>query len=389
MLLAAGSFRVFDEVLRRSRRVFVAYSGGKDSTTVSLLLYDWLRERMGVADANIMLVNSDTLSEIPPMREWTRRFMENYVERLRALGVNAGFKIVAPPPEDTFYWRLFIRGYPAPSFSFRWCVYLLKRKPALKIVEQDGSAVLLGHRDDESAARARRLGSGLCPLTAGRCSSYYLLNYGNAFKAFPIRDWSEQDVWNYLRNWNGDIDIKPLFKLYGEGAVKARYGCWHCTLVKHQLGNYLAGSDLMYFEAFRLMYRWISDMPSMRAAKTTGYSRLGFLTAPARSILLNALRAAEELSGTRLYGLDEAAVGGHTLRQLLFDLPADEADKAILERERRVKGDLKRIVPVGTLRDVRRYRGELDQAVKYFSERARHHQLVKNYIDEITTHLQE
>lgn len=326
---------ILDSVIGSGETVYVAYSGGKDSTALSVLLYDWIlrRERW---DVGVVLVNSDTLSEIPEMREWTISFMKQYVEKLKKHGVEASYSVFTPKPEDTFYWRALIRGYPAPTFKHRWCVELLKRKPAMQIIRSAGSVMLLGHRDEESSARSKSLSSktGFCPLSAGRCASYYLQLESDSWRVYPIRELRELEVWKLLEHYGNEFDLDKLFELYGYGAVKARYGCWHCTLVRRQLAHYILGKDHLYYEAVRLIYRWISDVPELRAVKNRGYSRHGYLVPEARSLLLHALRVAEELSGVRLYGLDEARVKGYTLREILYELEPSEANRVVLEVER-------------------------------------------------------
>lgn len=333
------AFKLLNSTLGTVRNFVIAYSGGKDSTALAILLYEWLSER-GTTDVEVSLVNCDTLSEVPEMRDWTLKFMREYVERLRRLGVSASFRVAAPDPTDTFYWRVIVRGYPAPTFSFRWCVKLLKRVPAVKAAAGlNGAIMLLGHRDDESPARAKSLARrlGNCPLSAGRCSSYYLQVEGDARKLYPIRSWSESDVWRYLEERGDLFDLRDLFLLYGGGAVRARYGCWHCTMVRRQLAHYVLGERHLYFEAARLIYKWVSDAPELRARKDKGYSRLGHLLPSARAIVLHAMRAAESLSGVRLYGLDEAKINGHTLREIFFELPEEYSDRIILSEERNEK----------------------------------------------------
>lgn len=333
-------FRVFESALGNSKRVIVAYSGGKDSTALSLLLYDWVASK-GVRDIEIVLANSDTLSEIPAMRDWTMEFMRWYTRRLGGMGIRASYTVYVPEPTDTFYWRVLVRGYPAPTFSFRWCVKLLKRKPAKRLAGAEDSILLLGHRDDESSARARALRRrlALCPLSAGRCASYYLQTEGRAKKLYPIRDLSEEDIWRYLRSKRSEIALEELFELYGHGAVKARYGCWHCTLVKLQIGHYLLGKGYMYLEALRLIYKWLSDVPELRARKEKGYSRLGHLKPIARAVLLHAFEVAEKLSGLRFYGLDDAKVGGYSLREIFYTLEEGEADRVVHAFERKAEAE--------------------------------------------------
>lgn len=335
----ANVFRLLDQVLssKKFKKIEIAYSGGKDSTCLSLLVGEWLLSRGLKDEFEIVLVNSDTLSEIPDMREWTLFFMEEFTRMLEREMVRTGYRVVQPRPVDTFYWRVFIRGYPAPTFNFRWCVNLLKRKPAREITSNDGILVL-GHRTDESSSRAKsmKMRLSMCPLTAGRCASYFLSTEGGVEKLYPIADWSEEDVWSYLRSRKDDrvIELDRLFRLYGivednVPVIRARYGCWHCTLVKDQLAHYILGGNYLYLESYRILYRVISDMKVFRTPKEMGYSRYGPLKIHARSLLLNALNSVERASGIRFYGLDEATIQGYSLREIFFKIPEDEANKLI------------------------------------------------------------
>jgi DNA sulfur modification protein DndC len=180
------------------------------------------------------------------------------------------------------------------------------------------------------------------------------------------------DVWSYIGEWGrelGDI-LDKLYRLYCYGTIPARYGCWHCTLVKVQLGHVALGEKYVYFEAVRKLYRAVSDIPELRVVKSSGYSRLGFLKAPARALLLNSMLLAEELSGIRLYGLDEAKVKGFSLREVFWEMPEREADRVIEDIERSRGGNLQRVVSVQDLRNVRKYHEDV--------MKLRKHPLVKN-----------
>jgi len=379
------SFKILDDALSSAKSLYIAYSGGKDSTALSILVYDWIVSRKRY-DLDVVLVHSDTLSEIPEMESWARGFMEDYVVKLRRLGIHADYRVVAPTATETFYWRVFVRGYPAPTYSFRWCVYLLKRRPAREALE-GAELILLGHRDDESSIRVRMLKSRTgCPLRAGACSSYYFSVEGNARKIYPIRSWSEADVWKYLRSKVSEFDLKQLFVLYGYGAAKARYGCWHCTLVKYQLGHLILEGGHMFYEAVRLLYRWLSDIPELRERKEKGYSRLGALKVSARSLIMNSMLIAEKLSGIRLYGLDESKVSGYSLREILFELPENEAEKLILEEDKKARGDPRRIPKISELRNIDMHKRDLEQYTPSILTKAQQRG-VHTYLDKILSYI--
>jgi DNA sulfur modification protein DndC len=363
------SLEILDRALGdRGEGVVVAYSGGKDSTALALLLLDWID--LSGRPLTVTLLHGDTLSEIPEVEYWARAFAERYLGMLSRRGSRGVFRVVRPEPWESFYWRALIRGYAAPSFKWRWCVELLKRRPSLRFLSGlgGGAVVLLGHRDSESPARARALSlrTRSCPLAPGSCFAYYMSLDSGAERVYPIRSWRDRDVWAYLRRWQEKLGILgQLFHLYGYGLVPARYGCWHCTLVKVQLGHVVLGGGHLYFEAVRKIYRAVNDLPELRAAKDRGYSSRGFLLAPARSLILNAMSLAERLSGIRLYGLDESRVGGLSLREIFLEVPEGEADRVIGEVERATGGDPRRVAGVGDLRDLDRHRKALERVYEH------------------------
>jgi len=258
--------------------------------------------------------------------------------------------------------------------------------------------VLLGHRDEESSARAASLARRgmMCPLTAGRCSSYYFNVEGNSIRIYPIRSWTTAQVWDYLKTWRNRINLDDLFRLYMDGAIPARYGCWHCTLVKRQLGHYILGGNHMYFEAVRVLYRLISDLPWMRIPKDRGYSKLGPLTPAARAIIAKLILTAEKLSGIKLYGLDESKLEDYTLRQILFEIPENEANKIIRRAEAiHIKKDPQRFVDIESIRDVGKHREQILKFMEYVNgkfgskkERMKLEEL-EEYINTMTDNLLE
>jgi hypothetical protein len=141
------------------------------------------------------------------------------------------------------------------------------------------------------------------------------------------------------------------------------------------------GGGHLYFEAVRKMYRAVSDLPELRATKDRGYSRQGFLLAPARSLILNSMILAEKLSGIKLYGLDESRIDGLSLREILLEIPEGEADRIIESVERASGGDPRRAVSIGDLRDLERHRKALEKVYE--------HPLIKEdkHAEELLNHL--
>lgn len=391
-------YQLFDSVLQDNTSIILAYSGGKDSTLLALLLYFWLEER-GRSDLIIRFIHNDTLSEIPEVEGWARRFSSRYVDALSRLGINSEMRLLIPQAVESFYWRVLIRGYPAPNFKFRWCVWLLKRKPTVNYLKHVGkdAIMLLGLRDDESSTRANVINrrSYGCPLGPSRCTAYYLLQSDDVkLKVTPIRDWSDEDVWTFLniyRTVDNRLELNELFKLYGMGTLKIRYGCWHCTLVRRQLGHYALGDKHLYYEGVRILYKCMSNTKYFRIPKNKGYSTLGPLNILGRAMLFHLINIAEQLSGIMLYGLDEANVKGMSLREILYELEDNTASEIVKDvEESLMKSDDSRLTPtLSVLRDVPRSKARqaLDALVStikdYLGE-----PLIRDYIEELINSLE-
>jgi DNA sulfur modification protein DndC len=385
-------YDVFDKTIKKSNQVTIAYSGGKDSTTLAILFLRWLRLR-GVKGLQITLLHNDTMSEIEPMEYWARDFMWTFQRLASELGNHVEIKIARPPIVDTFYWRAIIRGYPAPTRNFRWCVKLLKTDPTTKAIGLiPDDYVITGVRELESRERAKlvRQKYGGCPLGPSKCLAYYFLkfNEGRSKKIAPLRDWTNADVWEFLRSVK-DVDISDLLYLYG--CEEARYGCWHCTLASVQWGLQVLDKRYLYWDAVRLLYRRISDILELRFKKSKGYSKLGALNACARSILLHLINIAERVSGVRLYGLDESYFGGYSLREILYELDPIEAEKVITEADPRL--DPQRRVPISDIRNIAKHRSIIPRIcglLEYTSanDKARRIAIQKG-LDPVTTLLAE
>ncbi|MEM1903535.1 MAG: phosphoadenosine phosphosulfate reductase family protein [Pyrobaculum sp.] len=319
-------FHVFDELAKKFDRFVLAYSGGKGSTAVAILLYQWARIRKPNVEVVVLYV--DTLSEINVMEAWARWFLAEYVNRLGRY-VRARVQEAVPPAVNTFYWRVFVRGYPAPSLTFPWCVENLIARPAKKALEEHGNAVIItGLRHGGTTTKGTGLGSLLKSCLPGCCLGVYPLKSKMA-KAAPIENWTEEDVWAFL-HMQRDFDVSPLFALHRvenfRGSV--RYGCWHCTVEDTQPALYL-DDKLLYIEAFRVLYMAISRTPKYRVRRSRGRGKLGPLTANARSLMYHLTPIVERLSGHRFYGLDAAEVDGVSLRRLFYEYGDSELDEVV------------------------------------------------------------
>lgn len=152
------------------QRIAVAFSGGKDSTTVLTLLLHfiatgWLPLRYD----QVTVLYADTRMELPMLHQAALGLLDT----ARQLG--CAVQVVQPPLDDRFFVRMLGRGYPPPNNGFRWCVGLLKIEPmqaALRAIHKQAGGkflTLTGMRIGESAARDQRIALA-CSKHDGECS---------------------------------------------------------------------------------------------------------------------------------------------------------------------------------------------------------------------------
>jgi len=231
----------------------VGYSGGKDSTaTLQLVWNAILKLPVDKRNKDIHVISTDTLVESPVMSLWV--ILSH--DKLKAQAAKEQMPIVphrlSPQTKDTFWVNLIGKGYPAPRITMRWCTSRLKIQPSNKfitdVVAKHGEAiVVLGTRKAESANRAnnmifyenKRIRDDLSPNAS----------LPNSLVFTPIEDWSDDNVWTYLMQYQNpwDFSNKELLTMY-RGATSdndcplvvdtstpscgnSRFGCWVCTLV--------------------------------------------------------------------------------------------------------------------------------------------------------------
>jgi len=166
------------EPLTKGMGYYLAFSGGKDSCAILALA-----KMAGVKfDAHYSMTTID-----PP--ELYHFIRTEHPE------------VMWHRPEQTFLQKVVTVGIP--NRMARWCCEYLKEGGG------DGRVVLTGVRWAESAKRAKRRMTETCYRDQGK---QYL---------HPIIDWSDQDVWEFIRGNN----IKYC-SLYDEG--KKRIGCLFC-----------------------------------------------------------------------------------------------------------------------------------------------------------------
>lgn len=221
MLDANGELNLSDPVQKAIDRLrhfepeegyYLAFSGGKDSVVIKDLAI-----KAGVKfDAHY---NHTTVD--PP--ELIRYMQKHHLD------------VIVEYP-DTTMWRLIEKKRMPPTRLVRYCCDVLKEGGG------DGRFVITGVRRAESTARSKRLavefdayGSNAKKAKEQR-EKFYLLNDNDEKRRMiescvikgknilnPIIDWSDSDVWQYIKQNN-----LPYSKLYDQGFH--RLGCIGCPM---------------------------------------------------------------------------------------------------------------------------------------------------------------
>lgn len=212
------------ETLRRlepSNGYYLCYSGGKDSDCVRILAI--------IAGVKFDLVHNLTTVDAP--------------ETVRYVRSIPGVTISYP---DTTMWRLIVQKRFPPTRTVRYCCSFFKERGGL------GRLKLTGVRRAESASRAKY--GGLIKIIgspkrtqslADDLDVQYRVNHLNGLvletddspsrrlvemcyrtrntTVNPIIDWSENDVWEFLRYYG--CDGNPLYR-----CGKKRVGCIGCPM---------------------------------------------------------------------------------------------------------------------------------------------------------------
>ncbi len=231
----------------------IGYSGGKDSTTVTQLIYMALQELTAEQRHKpVFVLSSDTKVETPSIVNHVEVTLKLIQEAAKRDGLPIETIKVEPNVSNTFWVNLLGKGYPAPSQQFRWCTDRMKIKPANKFISDQVSRfgeviMVLGVRSDESASRSRTIKNNQDKYNPESLLSRHS-TLGGAYVYPVIKDFSTDDVWTFLLQnespWG--FDNNSLLSLYrsanaGECPLvidsstascgNSRFGCWVCTVV--------------------------------------------------------------------------------------------------------------------------------------------------------------
>lgn len=249
-----GSARIdFDEQVRltiESLRAYgplhdhwaIAWSMGKDSTTLLTLVVQLIRSGQIDAPKSLTVLCADTRMELIPL--WLAA--KGITQKLRDQQIEVD--IVTAPMDDRFLVYILGRGVPPPSNTFRWCTGQIKVEPmegALKsLYEKVGQKILMltGVRQGESAIRDGRIAMS-CGKDGAECGQGWYqtgLDSDICSTLAPILHWRVCTVWDWLKifaTWPkyGAWPTEILADAYGGDEaeeINARTGCIGCPLAQ-------------------------------------------------------------------------------------------------------------------------------------------------------------
>jgi len=292
-----------NELLHRCQNVCIVFSGGKDSTALTFSVLNALsRERKKLQ--KVWIVYVDTLVDPPPLSQAALRSIELFRKLYKDAGIKLSTVILTPPVKDRFWTLLIGKGYPPPSFRFRWCTERLKVRPVksflkkLRIETGNYPVVLSGVRLSESPDRRKNLSRH---LIKDGWMKYRGLDQCMVYA--PLLKLQTAEIWEYLEfneeKWN--ISLQHLKDLYLYPAhIDGRTGCWVCTVVrKDQTLERLAKmspslTPLVEFREYLLSIR--DDSRLREVVKKDGKSYRGPLKMHVRESILNRLTKFLKLS---------------------------------------------------------------------------------------------
>lgn len=198
--------------------MFLAFSGGKDSICLFFVCKK-ASEKVGLPMEQMFHVQYNiTCVDPPELVYFVREMKKTYPF------------IVMHHPKETM-WQLIVKKGMPPTQKVRYCCSSLKESSNVR-----GRYSLTGVRRAESAKRANRNAyEALGSRQARFGEDHILLNDNedrrwsefcmqkNAYVCNPIIDWSDEQVWAFIRKEN-----LPYCKLYDEGFE--RLGCIGCPM---------------------------------------------------------------------------------------------------------------------------------------------------------------
>lgn len=215
----------------------IAFSGGKDSTTVVTLIAYLIECGRVQAPQSLTVLYADTRMELPPLQAAAMHILDVLEKR----GIKT--QIVLPELDERYMVYMLGRGVPPPKNRFRWCTPQLKIEPmehALADLREQYSEkflMLTGVRIGESAARDQRIAVS-CSKDGAECGQgWYQVSTPESVADVlaPCLHWRVCHVWDWLTFHapRHGFPTQVIAEVYGgdeKEEINARTGCVGCNL---------------------------------------------------------------------------------------------------------------------------------------------------------------
>lgn len=215
--LEAESLHILRETAAEFERPVLLYSAGKDSS----VLVHLARKAFAPAPMPFPLLHVDTGFKFPEMYAFRDRV---------AKSIGADLRIFRNE-------QAIAAGTNPQTLGTQRCCALLKTEALLQALKEYGhDAAIGGARRDEERSRAKerifsfRNGAGQWDPRGQRPELWHLyngrLNPGESMRVFPLSNWTERDIWHYIRRES--IEVVSLYFAAGPSRYRT-LGCGPCT----------------------------------------------------------------------------------------------------------------------------------------------------------------
>lgn len=340
--LTLGSLRAYWD---KHGVVAIAWSGGKDSTAVLILVIHLIEAGYLPRPTKLYVFYADTRQELPPIQ-----MAADQVMALLSLRDWIEVHVVRAPLDKRFMVYILGRGVPPPNNNtLRWCTRQIKVDPMAEALGAvladlpDTALMITGVRQGESAVRDGRIEMS-CSKDGAECGQGWYQQAlpeskgvrGKIATLAPILHWRVCIVWDWLKVYApqpefGGWPVRILADAYGGDdaeEINARTGCIACPLAARDTAlDYLVGTadwaHLAPLQELKPLYRWMRE-PNQRLRKAGAETlndgslaknpqRMGPLTLEARSLALEMILDIQARARVDLINAEEEA----RIRQLI------------------------------------------------------------------------
>jgi len=252
--LEAESIHIFREIAAQFEKPALLFSGGKDSITLVHLA----QKAFAPGKIPFPLVHIDTghnFQEALDFRDW--------------LAYDVGATLIVRKVEDTIK----AKNLTEPKGKFASRNWLQTHTLLDTIEEYKFDACIGGARRDEEKARAKErifsvrdeFGQWNPKLQRPELWNTYngRIHKGENVRVFPISNWTELDIWNYIRKEN--IDLPSIYFAHDR------------EVIEHE-GQLVAVSDFIQLEETdviltkQVRYRTVGDMTCTAAVESNAFT---------------------------------------------------------------------------------------------------------------------